>query len=740
MSIFSKIFRGTVANDNTGDPLRTGGGTLNENFEKAVARIDSVENIEGLIGDYDGQQASMLGWHPDSDIGGGTLYWDSGRAKSDHNGGTVFSPTVPWTLVIDDYLEGVGETDGGSTGVWVRADVSEYYVEMFGSVGDGVIDNTSCYDSLIKSVPEYSRVIFGTQGTYLGNFVSADKSLSVDMNGATLTDTDNVTGIVTIGALDAIAYDVSETTLNNGDTQFTVVGASGLFGAGDIGYLWDQAVRITGGAVNYEVIKIADITGDVVTVEGFIASHKGAAAIKFYHSTNQLKNVEIANGIIKPSVSHVSFGVTCFNCENVSISNIQIEGATGNGVAARYCYDVDIEKIKPLKPRATGSGQGYGVALLGVSQFRIRDIIGLSNRHVYDQDSTYFGDIENVSDMDDQGSPVILAHNGFAGYLSCKNVRAKTSQYPVALSSQGYGGSPSADKGDHPFRNITVDGVDAIIRDTVSPNSSNILGVYFENSVENVDVRNIRTKLLSGTALASGASTYIVRVNGIARGYFNLSNIDANKIGAFFFSLGNRDGLASNGCTANFRNLRADAVNYAVRAQGLWAVDVDNVSLESNPISGALVYLETTGGDTPQGAYIGSSVKYPAAGVELLRTSGVGTILGVLPKSSKAINTSIVVSAGQSLTQSDIQERGHIVRITSPLGGGTLTLSTTDALPIPTVSDMCLKITQPNTGRQAVEFPAGDNIIGGFTIAENEVVHLYQNNGKWQLFGRYTCN
>lgn len=731
----------------TGTPEKaTDSQYLTAVFRLIGAPLDDITGFEGLTGGPVKQRALLLSWRPGNKLGGGIFFWNSSRSKDDHDGGNVISPTVPAPAdfvtqsEVDDFIQGVGETDPGGAGVWERQGKQFVLVEDFGAIGDNGFDNTVAYNALIASTPEHSKVVFGSQGTYLGNFVSADKSLRVDMNGATLTDIDDTTGIVIIGALDAVAHDVSESEINNGDTQFTVVGASGLFSIGDIGYLWDQAVRPTGGAVNYEVVKIADIAGDVITVEGFIASHQGAAGVKFYHSANQLKDAEITNGIIKPTATHVSFGAACFNCEHVAIRQVQIEGATGNAVAARFCYDVDIEKIKPIKARATGSGQGYGVALLGVSQFRIRDIIGLSNRHVYDQDSAYFGDIENVSDMDDKSAPVTLAHNGFTGYISCKNVRVKTSQYPVVLSSQGYGGSPSADRGKHPFRDITIDGVDATIRDTVSPNSSNILGVYFQNSTENVDVRNIRTRLLNGTALASGAGTYIVRVGGIARGYFNLSNVDVNKIGAFFFSEGSRDGLAYNDCIANFRNLRAGAVDYAIRTQGLWAVDVDNVSLESNPISDVITYMQTTAGDSPQGAYIGNTVQYPGVGVELLRTEGAGTIPGVLPKSSKLISSSIPVSAGQALTQAQIQERGHMVRLTSPIGAGTLTLSATDALPPPTVRDIDLKIAQPNTGRQAVEFPAGDNIAVGFTIAENEVVHLYQNSGKWQVFGRYSCN
>lgn len=102
-----------------------------------VSSIASVENLSGLVG-VDGQQISLLGWHPDSDVGGGTLYFDEARDKSDHNGGTVFSPTVPWTTTTADYLDAVDETDPSGTGCWVRADVkSQIDVYWFGAV-DGV--------------------------------------------------------------------------------------------------------------------------------------------------------------------------------------------------------------------------------------------------------------------------------------------------------------------------------------------------------------------------------------------------------------------------------------------------------------------------------------------------------------------------------------------------------------------------------------------------------------------------
>ena len=128
---------GTVANDGTGDTPRQAGEVINSNFtdpanaaskligtsfdqiplnSDIVYPIESVQNLAGLIGTQDDQQISLKGWHPDSDVGGGILYWDSTRAKSDHNGGTIFSPTVPFSVTTANYLNATGEADGGGTG------------------------------------------------------------------------------------------------------------------------------------------------------------------------------------------------------------------------------------------------------------------------------------------------------------------------------------------------------------------------------------------------------------------------------------------------------------------------------------------------------------------------------------------------------------------------------------------------------------------------------------------------
>lgn len=131
-----------------------------------VEYIDSVEDLSGLVGTVDDQQISLKGWHPDSDMGGGTLYWDAAALKSTHNGGTIFSPTVPWTTTTADYLNAVGETDGAGTGVWARLDSGFVTPEQFGAAADGATDDTAAAQAAYNAIAD-GTVKYSSDKTYI---------------------------------------------------------------------------------------------------------------------------------------------------------------------------------------------------------------------------------------------------------------------------------------------------------------------------------------------------------------------------------------------------------------------------------------------------------------------------------------------------------------------------------------------------------------------------------------------
>jgi hypothetical protein len=148
-----------------------------------VYPIASLQNLAGLIGTKSDQQVNLKGWHAGwgatlaGPAGGGILSWDDTRAKSSHNGGTIFSPTVPYSATTADYLNAVGETDGAGTGCWVRLGFNMTDVKWFGAKGDRVtIDESSI--NACKLFTGNGSMRF-SDGRYLVN------SINFDQNGGT---------------------------------------------------------------------------------------------------------------------------------------------------------------------------------------------------------------------------------------------------------------------------------------------------------------------------------------------------------------------------------------------------------------------------------------------------------------------------------------------------------------------------------------------------------------------------
>ena len=104
----------------------------------AAAESFATVNLNRL---NDGDLFIVRSWHRDRDVGGGLFYWDQHRNKSDHNGGTIISPTVPPVSLqrsgnlynrTASFLEGAGEQDPSGRGCFVRSNYAAVLVEYFG--------------------------------------------------------------------------------------------------------------------------------------------------------------------------------------------------------------------------------------------------------------------------------------------------------------------------------------------------------------------------------------------------------------------------------------------------------------------------------------------------------------------------------------------------------------------------------------------------------------------------------
>ncbi|EOX9899825.1 hypothetical protein ACPZLB_000048 [Pseudomonas aeruginosa] len=117
----------------------------------ATVSVSSVADIKNQTKRSD-LKLSLSSYHPLGTSGGGEFIWSPSTPKSQHDGGTIFSPTVPWDgsqATLSDYLDGDGETDPSGSGCWLRI-FDDVKLEYFGGVVSETIDSSASYLAALR--------------------------------------------------------------------------------------------------------------------------------------------------------------------------------------------------------------------------------------------------------------------------------------------------------------------------------------------------------------------------------------------------------------------------------------------------------------------------------------------------------------------------------------------------------------------------------------------------------------
>lgn len=146
----------------SGEPIDGKGAAL---VTGATTYVGSVaENFSGRSVE-EGKNYSVMGWHSGSAVqispaGGGQFLGRASISKSEHNGITIISPTVPPVSAQagvnlaekrDNFLSGAGETDAGGTGVFARTS-GVIDVTMAGAVAhDVAVDDLGAFNAALAA-------------------------------------------------------------------------------------------------------------------------------------------------------------------------------------------------------------------------------------------------------------------------------------------------------------------------------------------------------------------------------------------------------------------------------------------------------------------------------------------------------------------------------------------------------------------------------------------------------------
>ena len=291
-----------------------------------IEGVDSVADLEGFVAEQDDQQISLKGWHPDSDVGGGILYWDAAKPKSEHNGGTIFSPTVPFSATTGDYIDGAGETDVGGSGCWVRV---KNPVRNPLSITNASVETLMTFHSNGEFQPA-NKLDYDSGGTMSGGGIKNQWNVTCT-SGAK----DGHTAVSTDAAMTGAGTDKWSCTINYGDGnyQFNVVTS---ISANTFSFLYPLDADATGAIVSMlhdgihmtrlsteaYINKIADRPAFECIAREFVECNSFASPPKY-------------NKTWKSNSAVLSYGAS--NVNNI-ISNFQAETAASNVLTVSTGY------------------------------------------------------------------------------------------------------------------------------------------------------------------------------------------------------------------------------------------------------------------------------------------------------------------------------------------------------------------------------------------------------------------
>ena len=606
-------------------------------------------------------------------------------------------------------------------------------VKDFGAVGDGVTNNTPFYNAMIASVPAGST-IYWPKGTYVGDFVS-NKSLILRGNGSTLIGAGNFSVIEFQGTLGS--YQNLSSAPSYGD--ISLQGVSGLVGDTMV-QLYSGNTRPSDNApVNYEVIDIK-LNGDVYDK---VYSDQNGGTPK-YAIITPIDGVEIYDFDFSVGNNSTS-GIFVRYAKNVRISNIGMVGGSATTVDVRSTINATIDHVRRIKPSATGSGQGYNVALNTTKYVKVDRVYGEETRHDFDQDSSYVTDVSGVISINCNSSSIVIAHNGFGGFISVRDCTITTNDYAINTSAQG-SSSPNALK----FRHAVINNIN--ISNNIDMITSNFyVGIYFQYPTENISISDITIKNCNNANSFNYATGVFNSSYYVIRAYqpddvLDIQNIVADSATAMVWvdNISSQTVLTS-GITA--KNLKVDYFRDVVVINNVPANEIGDVSIEdvkfyeSTTIYGRAIVTVLATSFSLKKLMVRGLYNIPTyAKTIYLQSSADCPYFSYIDTAgfTRRLSSLNGVVAGGTITQNDYLSRGDF----AVWGSTSKTLSITEPIERPVTTGNIFAIFNYSP-TESLTIPANSNTVNNtspIVIAPGEMHYFMANGNKWFRYRIQTGN
>lgn len=152
----------------------------------------SVASIVGLLTapTIENRATVVHGYFAGEDTGGGTFAWDPAEPKASHDGRDFISPTVPWdglAATLGNFLAGVGESNPGGNGCWVRMIEShEIEVDSYGNITAGTLNHAIAELDTGDAVYTGGQLAIPTGQHAVNATITIDNSSVFDIQGVTV--------------------------------------------------------------------------------------------------------------------------------------------------------------------------------------------------------------------------------------------------------------------------------------------------------------------------------------------------------------------------------------------------------------------------------------------------------------------------------------------------------------------------------------------------------------------------
>lgn len=167
-------------------------------------QVDNIFNLTEIIGQSDGDSVFVFGYFtsfPQIEFnGGGQFVWQANLDKNNANGGTIIDPSniggfdgTPSTR--DAFLAAQG--GGSGLGCWVRINIENINVSMFGPVGDGVTEEDAPFEAA-------STLSNKVDVSYSSNGYNVTSAISVNDTTFIFADENQLTGTATYTDLNGV--------------------------------------------------------------------------------------------------------------------------------------------------------------------------------------------------------------------------------------------------------------------------------------------------------------------------------------------------------------------------------------------------------------------------------------------------------------------------------------------------------------------------------------------------------